>query len=105
MNELMSSWDGKNVNDLIASWGPPSQTMSDGNGGQILIYDQSRTIVLPGSSTTTTNYNGTTSGNVYGTPAYANYNQNTSRHREFSHHLQSADPNQYQPTADVLGYR
>ena len=78
MNALLSSWEGKNVNDLIASWGPPTQTMSDGSGGQILIYDQSRTIVLPGSSTTTTNYNGTTNGNVYATPGYANYNQNTS---------------------------
>ena len=80
MNTLMDSWSGHNVNDLIASWGPPNSTMSDGQGGQILIYDQSRQVVLPGSATTTTtgvatgnavytqngNY-GTANANVYGT--------------------------------------
>ena len=74
MKELMSSWMGMNVNDLIAAWGPPTSTMSDGNGGQILIYDQSRTMVLPGSAQTTTNVNATTNGNVFGGPGYANYN-------------------------------
>ena len=54
MNTLMASWVDHNMNDLIASWGPPISTMSDGNGGQILIYDQSSQIVLPGSATTTT---------------------------------------------------
>jgi hypothetical protein len=77
MNALMSSWEGHNVNDLIASWGPPNGTMSDGEGGQILIYDQSRTMVLPGSAVTTSNYNATTTGNVYGNQNYANYNANT----------------------------
>jgi hypothetical protein len=77
MNELMSSWMGKDANDLIAAWGPPNQTMSDGNGGQIFVYDQSRTVSLPGSSVTTTNFNANTNGNVYATPGYANYNANT----------------------------
>ena len=80
MNQLMGSWSGHNMNDLIGSWGPPSSTMSDGNGGQILIYDQSSQIVVPGSATTTTTstangnavYNqngnfGTANANVYGT--------------------------------------
>ncbi len=54
----MSSWMGHNVNDLIASWGPPSTVLSDGNGGQILAYDQSRQFVTQGSSSTTVNYIG-----------------------------------------------
>ncbi len=58
MNEVMSSWMGHNVNDLIASWGPPSTVLSDGNGGQILAYDQSRQFVTQGSSSTTVNYIG-----------------------------------------------
>ncbi len=62
MNALMGSWMGHNLNDLIASWGPPSRTMSDGQGGQILIYDQSTQIVLPGSATTTSSYTGTANG-------------------------------------------
>ena len=68
MNNAMSSWVGGNVNDLIASWGPPAGTLSDGKGGQILIYDQSGNVVLPGTSYTTANYTGTANGtyNQYG---------------------------------------
>lgn len=76
MNAKMKSWEGNNVNDLIASWGPPSSTMSDGNGGQILIYDHSGEMVLPGSSTTTSTYNGYGSAryNQYGNYGTANAN-------------------------------
>ena len=57
------------MNDLIASWGPPARTMSDGSGGQILIYDMSGRVVLPGSSTTTINvYGNTAVANTYSTP-------------------------------------
>ena len=62
INKKMASWVGHNVNDLIASWGPPQQTMSDGQGGQILTYSQARQWTTPGQSTTST----TTTANVYG---------------------------------------
>ncbi|MGH8462355.1 MAG: hypothetical protein ACRESS_12170 [Stenotrophobium sp.] len=35
INEKMASFMGHDESDLIASWGPPSQVMDDGNGGQI----------------------------------------------------------------------
>ena len=38
-NKLMASWVGSHQSDLIAKWGPPSRTASDGNGGSILIYE------------------------------------------------------------------
>ena len=34
----MTSWVGHNQSELIAHWGPPQSTTSDGNGGKILIY-------------------------------------------------------------------
>jgi hypothetical protein len=34
----MTSWVGRNQSELIARWGPPQSTISDGNGGTILIY-------------------------------------------------------------------
>jgi hypothetical protein len=76
MNKLMDSWSGHNMNNLIAAWGPPSSTMADGSGGQILIYDQSRQMVLPGSATTTTTgmANGTTIYNGNGSFGTANTN-------------------------------
>jgi hypothetical protein len=76
MNAIMSSWMGHNANDLIAAWGPPAATMSDGSGGQIFIYDQSGQVVLPGTSTTTANYTGTANAtyNQFGNVGTANAN-------------------------------
>ncbi len=70
INKTMESWMGHNINDLIASWGPPEQSMPDGQGGQILIYAQTRQWTNPGHATT----------NTYGTAnTYGNYNGNTYR--------------------------
>lgn len=38
--KIMDSWLGHHQSDLIASWGPPTRTASDGKGGSILIYEQ-----------------------------------------------------------------
>jgi hypothetical protein len=38
VNNAMSSWVGHHESEVIASWGPPGSTASDGNGGHILIY-------------------------------------------------------------------
>ena len=68
-NAVMASWMGHNVNDLIASWGAPDNVMADGKGGQILIYDKSGQLVLPGETTTTINaYGSTAVANSYTTP-------------------------------------
>jgi hypothetical protein len=66
IDKKMASWVGRNVNDLIASWGPPQQTMSDGQGGQVLIYSQAKTWTTPGQATTNTYGNANTYGNIYG---------------------------------------
>jgi len=75
MNKVMSSWQGADVNDLIARWGPPTQVMSDGQSGRVFIYTYDRSYTTPGTSRTTTtgSANGTattigdnTSVNVYG---------------------------------------
>jgi hypothetical protein len=64
-NHAMDSWMGHNFNELIASWGPPDNTFSDGRGGQIFIYTRTRSWIQPGSATTT--YSGSTYGNyTYG---------------------------------------
>ncbi len=38
----MDSWLKHHKSELIQSWGPPTATADDGNGGQILIFDFSR---------------------------------------------------------------
>lgn len=73
INKTMESWMGHNVNDLIASWGPPQQTMSDGQGGQIFIYTQTRQWTNPGQATTNTFGQVNTYGSYYGN----NYSGNT----------------------------
>lgn len=37
-NNILDSWVGSHQSELIASWGPPNQTTTDGKGGTILIY-------------------------------------------------------------------
>lgn len=34
----LNSWVGHYKTELIESWGPPSETTSNGNGGEVLIY-------------------------------------------------------------------
>ncbi len=42
VNSQMQSWVGHHQSELIASWGPPDRTASDGNGGVVLIYGSYR---------------------------------------------------------------
>ena len=43
--QVYNSWIGHHKSEIIRSWGPPmSGTSSDGNGGEILLYVDSRTI-------------------------------------------------------------
>ncbi len=38
VNKDMASWVGRHQSELIAEWGPPQSTASDGKGGTILMY-------------------------------------------------------------------
>ena len=82
MNDTMKSWEGKHFSDLIASWGPPSQVLDDGQGGQIYCYQSTGAYTTPGSAMTTGNayslgntatYYGTTSYNPPQTYSYQRY--------------------------------
>jgi hypothetical protein len=42
INKQMASWEGQNYNELIASWGPPSQMMDSADGGKIIIYSKTK---------------------------------------------------------------
>jgi hypothetical protein len=64
IDKSLESWVGHDVNELIASWGPPSRSFSDGKGGQIFVYTETRSWTQPGTSTTTA------SVNSYGNSAY-----------------------------------
>lgn len=50
---MMDSWLGHTKAELLQSWGPPTKTDSDGQGGEILTYDKTVTL-------------GQTPGTVYG---------------------------------------
>lgn len=41
IKKALDSWKGSHKSKLIQSWGAPTRTASDGNGGEILIYEQS----------------------------------------------------------------
>lgn len=41
---IMDSWLNHHKSELIRSWGPPTRYDSDGQGGQILIYEYTRTL-------------------------------------------------------------
>src|SRR5438034_6258382 len=40
VNDMMQSWVGHHQSELIAKWGPPQQTASDGKGGTVLVYGE-----------------------------------------------------------------
>jgi PBP1b-binding outer membrane lipoprotein LpoB len=42
--ETMDSWLKHHKSELIRSWGPPTRYDSDGQGGEILIYEYKRTV-------------------------------------------------------------
>lgn len=73
---ILNSWTGSNVDNLVMQWGPPSNSYPLSNGGRVLEYSNQRNIQIGGYTTTVpqTTYN---SGNadVYGTggSAYVTY--------------------------------
>jgi len=82
MNSVMKSWEGKHYSDLIASWGPPTQTLDDGQSGKIYCYQDTVSYTSPGYATTTGNaylygnygnYQGTTYYNPPQTQSYQRY--------------------------------
>lgn len=81
MNKVMSSWEGADVNYLIARWGPPTQVMDDGHGGRIFVYTYNRSYTTSGVATTTTtgsaNGTATTSGNNTSVNIYGQSNSTT----------------------------
>ncbi len=65
ISETMQKWVGHHFSELIAAWGPPDKTLSDGKGGQIFIYAHTARYVQPATSTTTYEQN-STKGTVTG---------------------------------------
>ena len=49
-NSLCETWIGLHKSDRIRQCGPPSSVVSDGQGGEILIYDLSYTTQSPGTA-------------------------------------------------------
>ena len=46
--QAMQSWIGSNKAEIIQSWGPPQGGYtSDGQGGEILLYNSNRTVYAP----------------------------------------------------------
>ena len=39
INEVMESWNGRHISEVIQSWGPASRTSPDGKGGTIYIWE------------------------------------------------------------------
>ncbi len=58
MNAIMDSWLGKSASELVATWGPPTNIMDDGDGMKIYVYDYSGSMTMPGVATTNMNYTG-----------------------------------------------
>jgi hypothetical protein len=57
--KLMDSLKGTDVNEVLRSWGPPTQTVPMPNGNRLLVYDRGATYltpvtVTPGQRVTTT---------------------------------------------------
>jgi hypothetical protein len=71
-SKTLASWVGHNSNELLASWGPPDEVFSNGEGGQVFIYTRTREFTQPGTATTTysSNTNGILTGGLYSSNTY-----------------------------------
>lgn len=48
-SKTMASWVGSHYSDLMLKWGPPTRSVPDGRGGQILTYEYDRNMgQIPG---------------------------------------------------------
>ena len=64
INKVMASWMGYHVSDLIATWGPPQQTIDLGAEGTLYVWSTVRSFTAPGTATTTTTGSATAHGNT-----------------------------------------
>jgi hypothetical protein len=80
IDDTMKSWLGNPSADLVASWGPPHNTMRDGKGGEIWTYFIDRHWTVPGGAITTTSGNTYTHGTYHGSSIFGGpgYQGNTS---------------------------
>jgi hypothetical protein len=74
--KILSSWVGKNVDNLVLSWGPPASFYPLSDGGRVLQYSNQRNVQFGGYTTMvpqTTYQNGTVNAYGNGGSAYRNY--------------------------------
>jgi hypothetical protein len=71
VNKVMESWMGHNVSELIASWGPPQQTIDLGNQGRVYVWSAVRSFTTPGRANTTTTGSAVAFGNMATGSAYS----------------------------------
>jgi len=45
--KVMNSWLNHDINELIASWGPPTQILDDDQGGKIYCYQSTQSVGMP----------------------------------------------------------
>lgn len=50
---ILNTWKGVTEEKLVAKWGPPRSVYKQSNGGRILTYNRSRSVYVPGTTTTT----------------------------------------------------
>jgi hypothetical protein len=71
----MASWIGHHKSELLMSWGPPSQVVPDGLGGELFVYSNTKTYISP-SSTQSSTY-GSATAHRYGNTAHVYGHANT----------------------------
>ena len=54
VSKTMGSWVGHPVSELIAVWGPPARTFSDGKGGEVYLYATTHSFATSRPTTRTT---------------------------------------------------
>jgi hypothetical protein len=67
---VLNSWVGDTTDHLVSVWGIPANQYALNDGGRVLEYDRSNTVVIPGVTTVqpvaTTYTNGSLNGNING---------------------------------------
>lgn len=69
--QMLSSWQYKNINDLISVWDFPTNTFEMPNGNKVYVYNRSNTYTTPIYRTPTYTSPSQTTINMFGNTAYA----------------------------------
>ena len=82
--EVLASWLGSDIQELVDSWGYPENSFDAPNGNKVYVYKERRSIYLPGETTVTNQVVGDSVYSTANTSAGISINRHCSTYFEIN---------------------